>query len=164
MDSFHAYIDDYKKQMKKGDIPKAYQGLMGYMMSLRTYFKNTYPDYFVPGNIYYGYMDMTYFPILTESLKKRKLKIAIVFVHETFRFEVWLAAANKQVQSRYWDLFKRSGWKKYKILSSIKGEDSIIEYILDENPDFSDLETLTKRIDKGATKFIKDIESFLEKY
>ena len=107
---------------------------------------------------------MTYFSFFPESLKLRKLKVAIVFIHDTFRFEVWLAGYNKQVQTKYWKLFKESDWNKYRIPSTTKGVDSIIEYILVENPDFSDLDTLTKQIEKGTLKFIKDIEDFLSKH
>ena len=88
---------------------------------------------------------MTYFSFFPKSIKLRKLKIAIVFIHDAFRFEVWLAGYNKQVQSKYWKLFKESDWNKYHIVSTTKGVDSIIEYILVDNPDFSDLATLTKK-------------------
>lgn len=163
MESFDQYINEYKKQIEKGDVPKAYKGLMEYIMGLRTYFKNTYPDYFVSGSIYYGYMDMTYFSFTPESLKERNLKIAIVFVHDTFRFEVWLGGYNKQVQSKYWKLFKAGGWNKYHLVPTTEGMDSIIENVLVENPDFSDLDALTKRIEKTTLQFTKDIESFLTK-
>ena len=43
----------------------------------------------------------------------------------------------------------------------IKGVDSIIEGILVENPDFSDLDALTKHIERGTLKFIEDVENFL---
>jgi hypothetical protein len=161
MKSFHEYITEYRKQLKKGDIKEAYKGLMEYIMDLRVHFKNKYPDYFVSGSIYYGYMDMTYFSFFPESLKQQKLKIAIVFIHDTFRFEVWLAGYNKQVQTKYWKLFKESNWNKYHIPSTIIGADSIIEYTLVDNPDFSDLNTLTKQIEKDTLKFIRDIEDFL---
>ena len=164
MDSFHEYINEYRKQLEKGAIKQAYKGLMQYIMSLRTHFKNKYPDYFVSGSIYYGYMDMTYFSFFPKSLKHRKLKIAIVFLHDAFRFEVWLAGNNKQVQSKYWELFKESDWNKYHIVSTTKGIDSIVEYILVDNPDFSDLDTLTKQIERETLKFIKDVESFLSKH
>ena len=108
-------------------------------------------------------MDMTYFSIFPKTLKDRKLKIAIVFLHETFRFEVWLAGVNKQVQTKYWKLIKESDWNKYHIVSTTKGADSIIEYVLVDNPDFSDLDTLTKQIEREALKFIKDVERFLTK-
>jgi len=164
MKPFHEYMNEYRKQIEKGDIKEAYKGLMGYIMELRLYFKNKYPDYFVSGSIYYGYMDMTYFSFFPKSFKLRKLKVAIVFIHCTFRFEVWLSGYNKQVQTKYWKLFKESDWNKYRIPSTTKGTDSIIDYILVENPDFSDLDTLTKQIERGTLKFIEDVEDFLSKH
>ncbi len=163
IESFHEYMSEYRKQMQKGDIQEAYKRLMEYIMNLRIYFKNKYPDYFVSGSIYYGYMDMTYFSFIPDSLKQKKLKIAIVFIHDTCRFEVWLGGYNKQVQKKYWKLFKECNWNKYRIVSPAKDVDSIIEYNLVDNPDFSDLYTLTKQIEEGTLKFIKDVENFLSK-
>jgi hypothetical protein len=153
-------MDEYKKEMKKGAISRAYKGLMEYIMNLRTHFKNNYPDYFVSG-LYYGHMDMTYFSFSPESLKDRKLKIAIVFIHETVRFEVWLAGYNKQIQTEYWKLFKEKNWDKYQIVPTTEGFDSIVEHVLIGNPDFSDLDKLSKQIEKGTLKFIQDVEEFL---
>jgi hypothetical protein len=161
---FHEYMNEYRKQMEKGDIKEAYRGLMEYIMELRSYFQNKYPDHFVSGSIYYGYMDMTYFSFFPASFKLRKLKVAIVFIHDTCRFEVWLAGYNKQVQTKYWKLFKESDWNKYRIPSTIEGFDSIIEYIVVENPDFSDLDMLTRQIESGTLKFIKDVEDFLSRH
>lgn len=161
MGSFHENMFEYKKQLAKGTIQSAYKGLMEYMMGLMTHFKNKYPDYFVSGSLYFGYMDMTYFSFFPASFKQRKLKVAIVFVHETFRFEVWLAGYNKQVQTKYWNLIKESGWNKYHLVPTTKGVDSIIESVLVDTPDFSDLDKLTKQIESATLKFIKDVESFL---
>lgn len=159
--SFYKYINEYRKQLKKGAIKEAYKGLMEYIMDLRVHFKNKYPDHFVSGSIYYGYMDMTYFSFFPESFKHQKLKIAIVFIHDTLRFEVWLAGINKQVQTKYWKFFKESNWNKYRIPATTKGVDSIIEYILVDTPDFSDLDSLTNQIEEGTLKFIEDVENFL---
>ena len=163
MGSFHENMSEYKKQLEKGAIQQAYKGLLEYIMDLRTHFQGKYPDYFVSGSIYYGYMDMTYFSFFPNSLKQRKLKVAIVFVHEAFRFEVWLAGYNKQVQTKYWKLFKDSGWNKHHIVPTTKGVDAIVESVLVESPDFSDLDALTKQIESATLKFIRDVESFLSK-
>ena len=161
MESFDVYLNEYRKQLEKGAIQAAYQGLMEYIMGLRTHFKNNYPEYAVSGSIYYGYMDMTYFSIFPKALKDRQLKIALVFLHEEFRFEVWLSGKNKQVLTKYWKLIQASEWNKYKIVTPAKGVDSIVEYILVDNPDFSDLDALTNQIEKGTLKFIEDVERFL---
>jgi hypothetical protein len=163
MKSLQENTIEYRKQLEKGAIQKAYQGLMQYMMSLKNHFSNQYPDYSVSGSIYYGYMDMTYFSVFPRSLKDRDLKIAIVFVYDTFRFEVWLTGRNQQVLTKYWRIFKESGWDKYKIVAQGKWAESVVEHILVDNRDFSDLEALTKQIDRGTLKFIKDVESFLTK-
>ncbi len=163
MASFQESMNEYKKHLERGTIQKAYQGLMEYIMGLRSYFENKYPDYSVSGSIYFGYMDMTYFSFFPEFLKRRKLKVGIVFVHSAFRFEVWLFGYNKGIQARYWKLFKESGWNKYHIPPVTKGVDSILEGILVVNPDFGDLDALTKQIEKGTLKFIEDIENFISK-
>lgn len=164
MEPFHQYIKEYRKQLKKGAIQKAYKGLMGYLMDLRTHLDHEYPEYFVSGSLYYGYMDMTYFSFQPETIKRRKLKIAVVFIHDAVRFEVWLAGNNKQVQEKYWKLFKESHWNKYHLVSTPKGVDSIVEYVLVDDPDFSDLDALTQRIERATLKFIRDIESFLARH
>ena len=164
MESFQKAMIEYRKQLEKGVIKEAYRGLMDYILQLRTHFKNKFPDYAASGNVYFGYMDMTYFSLFPKSLKRQKLKIAVVFVHESFRFEVWLAGVNKSVQAKYWKLFKESGWNKYHIVSSLKGADSIVEHVLVDNPAFSDLEALTSQIETGTLKFIADVEDFLSKH
>ncbi len=161
MGSFQEYVNEYREQLKKGAIQKAYKGLMEYILELRTSLKNKYPDYYVSGSIYYGFMDMTYFAFYPKSFHERNLKIAIVFLHEKCKFEVWLAGFNKQVQTRYWKYIKESGWNKYHLVPTIKGSDSILEHTVVENPDFSDLATLTKQIESEIMKFIQDVEIFL---
>jgi len=42
-----------------------------------------------------------------------------------------------------------------------KGIDSVLEHILVDSPDFSDLDVLTNQIEQGTLEFIQDIESFL---
>lgn len=161
MESFHEYIHEYKKQIEKGSINKAYKGLMEYILSLRTYFKNKYPDYVVSGSIYFGYMDMTYFSFYPASFGQKKLKVAIVLLHESMRFEVWLAGYNKQIQTTYWNQFKESDWNKYRLVPTTKDADAILEHVLVDDPDFRDLDKLTAQIEEGTMKFIEEVESFL---
>ena len=136
---------------------------MEYFNSLRVYFKKKYPGHSVSGSVYYGFMDMTYFSFTPKILKQKKLKIAIVFLHEAFRFEVWLAGNNKKVQAKYWKIIKESNWKKYRTPLTTKGADSIIEYTLIEHPDFNDLDKLTKQIEIKTLNFVEDVEDFLSK-
>ena len=161
MKFFQESMIEYRKQLEKGSIQVAYRGLVDYFNSLRSFFKKKYPTYSVSGSVYFGYIDMTYFAFFPISLKKRKLKVGIVFLHEAYRFEVWLFGNNKKIQKKYWDLFKEKGWDKYRLPLNLKGGDSILEHILVDNPDFGDLDVLTEKIEKGTLDFIKNVESFL---
>lgn len=161
MASFQENMNEYQRQLEKGVIQKTYRGLMEYMLALRTRFQKRHPDYVVPGSLYTGYMDMTYFSVMSKFLQQRKLKIAVVFIHEACRFEVWLAGVNKQVQTQTWGLLKESGWKDYPLVASTKGADAIIESILVEHPDFNNLDKLSEQIEAGTLKFIQEVEGFL---
>lgn len=153
-------MQEYHRQLEKGQIQQAYRGLMNYFAELRTHFQKRYPEIEVSGSVYFGYMDMTYFAVVPKSLKQQKLKIAIVFLHEAFRFEVWLSGYNRQVQSKYWQLFRDSGWNHYRLVADPLKADSIIEHVLVEDPDFGDPDALTEQIEIGVSKFMMDIEFF----
>jgi hypothetical protein len=161
MDFLQEYMNEYKKIMKKGVIAKAYKGLMEYIIRLKTHLKAEYPDYFLSSNIYYGYMDMTYFSFTPESLKRLGLKVAIVFIHESCKFEIWLCGSNKDIQKKYWKKFKEMAFNKYNIVPTTQGYDSILEHILIKTPDFNDTKTLTIQIEQGSMIFIKDVENYL---
>ena len=159
MDNFAQQMQDYRRQMEKGVINRAYQGLMGYLGFLRSRLQKNHPDYHL-STLYQGYLDMSYFSFTPPALKEKNLKIAIVFLHEAFRFEVWLAAANKRVQEKYWKTIKEYGWEKYGLVPSTQGADAILEHTLVEDPNFGDLEQLSIAIETGSLAFIRDVTAF----
>jgi hypothetical protein len=163
MEPLKKLIDEFKTQLKKGIIQKAYKGLMEYILGLRTGFADEFPGYSVSGTLYHGYMDMTYFALFPPTLKQRKLKIAIVFSYDTFRFEIWLSAINKHIQAKYLKLFQESGLKDYRIVPTVDGYDSIVEHVLAKDPDFDDPDGLTRQIMRGTRRFIEDIEKILSR-
>ena len=162
MHSIRKDMEEFQRQLRKGAIQKAYRVLLSYMMSLRTHFKNRYPDSAVSA-LYQGYMDMTYFAISPPSLKRRDLKIAIVFNYETFGFEAWLAGRNRKVNRQYWELFKDSELDAYRVMTPAKGIDSIVECDLDKDFDLSNPDALTSSIETATAAFIDDVERFLSK-
>jgi len=159
MQSIQEDMKAFRSQLKSGTIQKAYRALLGYMMDLRTHIKNRCPDCSISG-LYQGYLDMTYFAIVPPSLKPRDLKIAIVFNYAAFRFEAWLSATNRQVQRKYWEVFRDCRWTEYRVVTPARGVDSIIECNLAEDFDFGDPEGLTRGIEENAARFIKDVEKF----
>jgi hypothetical protein len=134
------------------------------MKDLRSHFSLKYPDFLVANSIYTGYMDLTYFHFFPKSLKPHNLKIVVLFLHDTFRFEVWLSGNNKKVLEHYWNLFTENNWTKYKLTFPAKGIDYIIDYILIDNPNFRELDAITSQIEKGTIEFINNIENFLSEY
>jgi hypothetical protein len=163
MQTFQEDIDEFREQLRTGKLQKAYRALLEYMMDLRTSFKSRYPSYSISG-LYQGYMDMTYFAIVPSSLKDRDLKIAIVFNYEAFRFEAWLSGTNRQIQRKYWELFKDGQWNEYRVVTPAKGVDSIIECNLAEDFDLGNLCNLTARIEENTAEFINIVEKFLSEH
>jgi hypothetical protein len=158
---FQVAIKEYKQLLVKGNIKTAYTGLMNYLEGLRTSLEKKYPDFYVSGNLQQGCMDYSYFYFFPKTLKQKQLKIVILFVHESFSFEVWLAGYNKAAQAKYWKKFKEANFTKYRMPTTLNGSDSILEQTLVTNADFCDVEVLTKQIESGSLKFIADIEDFL---
>ncbi len=160
MEPLNDAIADYTLQLKKGEIQKAYRGIMAFMSGLKAYMENRYPEYSASA-LYFGYMDMTYFAFTPLELKNRKLKIAVVYLHEQNRFEIWLGGANRNVQAKYIDMLSRRNIGKYVLSKPLPGVDSIIEMRIDKQPDFDHAEELKKQIEKKSIRFISDISSFL---
>ncbi len=158
--SLNDYINDYKSQIEIGNIPHAYKALMTYINGLRNHFLSKYSEDFALGSIYPGQMDITYFQLSPKSLKKHKLKTIIVFNHLKIQFEIWLAGQNRQIQKKYWTLFKDSDWKTYPVSPDLKGF-SIMEHTLVQKPDFNNLNDLTDQIESEALKFIDNITEVL---
>ena len=161
MDSLNNYVREYTNQLTKGQIQKAYKGIMLFMSALSTYLVGQHPDY-TAGNLYFGYMDMTYFAFTPSVLKEKKLKIAIVFLHEQSRFEAWLGGSNRKVQSECIELLRSRKIGRYKLSQVTPGVDSIIESILVEQPDFDHPEDLRKQIEERILAFVYDVISILK--
>ena len=161
MESINESIKEYATQLSKGRIQKAYKGILTFMSEIRSYLESKYPDY-TAGNLYVGYMDMTYFAFTPVGLKNKKLKIAVVYLHEKGVFEVWLAGNNRKIQAEYIALMSSENIGIYKLSQVIPGVDSIIELTLVEKPDFDHPEALKMQIEKKTMAFVKDIISILD--
>lgn len=153
-------IRDFREQLEKGSIQKAYRALISYMLSLRAHFKTGHEGLAVSG-LYQGYMDMTYFALFPPSLKQRDLKIAIVFNYDAFRFEAWLAASNRTVQRQYWELCQDGQWPGCRVVAPASGIDSIVERDLATGFALGDPDALTASVEKATLSFIDDIERFI---
>jgi hypothetical protein len=72
-----------------------------------------------------------------------------------------LPGVNKQVQTEYWNLIKEKNWNKYRLPSTLKGADSILESVVVKNPDFNNLQKITQDVERGTLEFIENVQNFL---
>ncbi|MCK9252186.1 MAG: hypothetical protein PHX81_12000 [Eubacteriales bacterium] len=149
-------VHEYTAQLKKGQIQKAYKGIMTFMSGLRTVMVNKHPDDAASG-LYAGTMDMTYFALTPLSLKKRNLKIAVVYLHERNRFDVWLAGGNRKIQAETIERLRHTNTGGYKLSWAEPGVDSIVEHQIVEQPNFDHAEDLMAIIEQKTRAFTRDI-------
>jgi hypothetical protein len=135
---------------------------MRYFDSLRLHLKSKNPDYFL-SDVHYGQMDYTYLYYFPKSLQRQKLKVVILFSHDTFKFEVLLAGYNREAQAKYWKLFKENTFNRYHLSEDASEADRFLSEVLVDQPDFNNLDTLTGQIESGTLQFIDEVEAFLAK-
>ena len=154
------YVNAYKEQLKKGDIQQAYDGLVKYVMRLRTNLSKNLSGSYSFGNLFQGYMDYTYFYYSNDFLKKRKLKFALVLNHTSMQFEVWLLGQTSPIQEKYWQYFKTTKWNKDR---ATKPKYSILETVLIEDPNFNDLDLLSQQIEDKLVIVSREIIDDIKK-
>lgn len=164
MQGLNKAIERYRELINEGVIVNAYSEILQFMLLLKNSLKKQYPDHGVSSAVYQGTMDISYFTFTPPELMKKKLKVAIIFRHHTISFEVWLCGANKQIQEYYWKEIKSVNWNKYTMPTSLKGQVSIIEKIIESNPDFERQALLIKSIEKSAVSFINEMYVLLNPF
>lgn len=132
------------------------KGIHNFMKLLRSHFNKYYGEDYYVGSIYDDDNTITYFPFTPKELKEQKLKIAIVYNYQKSVFEIWLAAQNKQIQKKYWEIFKESDWDKYHIPQSPTEGFSIVDDILIKKPNLEE-DSLMEQIESKSLRFIRDI-------
>lgn len=160
MDTLNNNIKEYTIQLSKGQIQKAYKGIMTFMTELKSYLQCKYSEY-ATSALYFGYMDMTYIAFTPSDFRNRKLKIAIVYMHEECQFELWLAGINRQIQADYINLLSHKNIGNYTLSKVQPGVDSIIASVIIHKPDFDNTEKLKKEIELKTMQFVEDINSML---
>lgn len=105
---------------------------------------------------------MTYFAFTPPVLKEKKLKIAVVYLHEEGRFEAWLGGSNRKVQAEWIERLKGTDLGRYKLSQAQPGVDSILESILTEAPDFDDPERLKDELVKKTLALIAEVSAIVK--
>jgi hypothetical protein len=161
MGSLNDHIREYRLQLKEGRIQTAYKGIMTFMSGLKSHLEKDYPDYSTSA-LYFGYMDMTYFAFTPDDFKDKKLKIALVYLHEQGKFEAWLGGTNRKIQAEYINRLSQINLGEYQLSRVHPGVDSIIESVIVEQPNFDQPQALRDQIEEKTIIFINDMRSILD--
>jgi len=159
MENLNKYVSIYKEQLQKGDILIAYNELVKFTMRLRTDLIKSLSNQYSFAGILHGYMDFTYFYYSNDFLKGKKLKFGVVLNHVEMRFEVWLLGNTIPIQEKYWRLSKGSKWNKDK---TEMPKYSILEAVLVANPDFNNLDVLSKEIEEKMIIVSDEVIEYLK--
>jgi hypothetical protein len=154
MKDLNFYVDAYKEQLKKGNIQEAYTGIVKYVTRLGTILSKNLAESYSFGGLFQGYMDYTYFYYSNDFLKKKKLKMGLVLNHTKMQFELWLLGQTIPIQEKYWEYFKTTKWNKNRLT---KPQYSILEAVIIENPNFNDLDSLSRQIEDNLVRVTKEI-------
>ncbi|MCI6496050.1 MAG: hypothetical protein MSA01_03205 [Anaeromassilibacillus sp.] len=127
-------LNEYKTLLQTTDLIEAYQEFIKLFRFLRIELEKTMTEYRFQGNIAENGMDYSYFLFWNEELKSKGLKIAVVFVHRDFRFEVWVSGFNRKYQSKYYDILKDK-----EIPFELTSSPTKTDYILRVPADISDI-------------------------
>jgi hypothetical protein len=155
-------LKELRRRLDEGMIQRAYRGIISYMSRLRTVLAAQYGGHAV-SVLYQGYLDMTYFALIPDNLKKRSLKLAIVFNYESFQFEIWLAARNRRLQHHHWKLFSDAAYTKHTLVAPAAGVDAILKAVLAADYSLGSEDSLTGQIAELVKAFERDVEEFLDK-
>ncbi|MDZ4179917.1 MAG: hypothetical protein U1E29_11920 [Coriobacteriia bacterium] len=156
-------LEELRRRLDEGAIQQAYTAIIAYMSGLRGRFDTAHEEWTVAG-LYQGYFDMTYFPLVVPSLKTRDLKLAIVFDYPSFGFQVWLAARNRVVQRRYWELLRDNGWPPVTLVEPAVGVDAIVVVDVADGLALVDQDALSASIESAAATLLGDLERFFDRY
>jgi len=159
MKTLNQLVAAYTRCLRRDEIQLAYKGILEFIGTLRADIIKRHPEYDV-GGIYAGYMDMSYFPVVTARLKDRGLKIAVVYLHEKNVFEAWLSARNRAMSKTYAPL---SGLRDAccPLFHDESNPDAVLECTLSSAPDFDEPALLSAAVEQGVERFLAVIEQHL---
>ncbi|MDD3671743.1 MAG: hypothetical protein PHR01_10750 [Sphaerochaetaceae bacterium] len=156
MGGIQSCIRRYTAEIRKNYLQQAFRHIISFMSTCKSTLESSYPDH-VFGNLYPGYLDMTYFSCTHKRLAQLELKIALVYIHASGRFELWLAAQNKKIQSEYHELLKHKELGLYTLSDIQPGVDAIVTCTSIGQPDFDDPKQLVSLIENNIIAFTDDM-------
>jgi len=163
MENVNELMNEFKALLNNGRMQRAYRYIFDVFTDVGNELKGNKETAISTNSLYHGYLDMTYLPVLTETLKKNGLKIAIVFNYSLFRFEIWLSAVNRKKRAEVLALLSKCKRDTFKTVADNENTDAIIEREIKGIRDFGNKSRIVSLIAKETCVFIGEIEEFVLK-
>ena len=157
MDFQECLLSKYKELLQTTNIRRCYQEFLRLFRYLRVDLEKRMPEFKFQGNIVENSMEYSYFTFTDAALKSRGLKIAVVFVHERFQFEVWVSGMNRKHQAEYFELLKEKA-PPFELTDDPLRKDYILRVPLDPAADIFHGHALPDQIEAAA----RDILTLLD--
>lgn len=155
-ESLSSCVEEYCLAVAAARIPRAYRGILATLTLFQSSWKNAHPADMV-GVLYQGYMDMSFVAFAPAPLAEKRLKVSLVFLHDTGVFSLWLAAGNRDIQKRVSEALRRIPLGAYSLSTLEPGVDAIIAYDLPKPYEFDDPQALNASLVAAAETFTRDM-------
>jgi hypothetical protein len=160
-ESLQTCVERYVGAVAQGDIVRAYRGILAALTQFKSSWESTHPQDAV-GALYQGYLDMSFVAVLPLSLAEKRLKISLVFLHETGTFTLWLTAGNRAIQKNVSTALQRITLGRYQLTELEPGVDAIIALDLPKPYAFDEPDALTMRLVAAAEAFLADMTVLIQ--
>lgn len=151
----------YTDLAAQGDIARAYRAILSALTRFKSAWEAAHPADSV-GTLYQGYLDMSFVSVAPAALVDKRLKISLVFLHESGLFSLWLIAGNRAIQKSVSDSLKTIPLGPYARNHLAPGVDAIIAHDLPNPYSFDDPTVLDKMLMQAAETFTADMIAIVE--
>lgn len=142
-------LRDYQHLLQTTNLQKCSREFHSLFRSVRNELEKAMPDYQFQKDITEKCLEYSYFQFTNPVLKDKGLKIVVLFVHQSFQFEVLLSGYNREVQSRVYETIKGKDLE-FELCSNPSKEDFILRSPLPPTLIFEDLDVLVSKLKTNA--------------
>lgn len=154
-------IAAYCRAVREDDLPRAYRGILSALMAFKASWESAHSEDSV-GALYQGYLDMSFVAVAPAVFGTRRLKISLVFLHDTGLFSLWLTAGNRAIQAQTSQELAKKPLGIYSLCELKPGVDAIISQDITSPYAFDEPERFTAQLIMAAERFLSDMKALLE--
>lgn len=138
-------LKEYRNILQTTNLQLCYQEFIRLFRYIRTGLEASMPEYKFQAKIVENSMDYSYFSFTNSELKKKGLKVVVVFIHQYFHFEIWVSGYNRNIQTKYYEKLKEVSFP-FQLTEDPIHNDYIISAVIEENSKLSDADWIISRM------------------